>query len=455
MIRPIIALVGRPNVGKSTLFNRLVGRRRSLVHDVPGVTRDRLYGTTVFERWQATVVDTGGFDPSTESDLVAAVRDQVLTAITEADLVVFVVDGRAGLTALDQEIAGILRRSQRPVLLAVNKIDSGGNEAALADFYRLGFASVQSISAEHGRGVAELIETARGLAPEPQIENRLEGTRVAIIGRPNVGKSSLVNAVLGEERVLVHEAPGTTRDAVDTPVTFRDRPYLLIDTAGIRRKGRVIEVLEKLAVVMALKSLERCDVAVLVMDASEGVTSQDAHIAGYAHDAGRAIVLAVNKWDLVPEGLVGKAEVTAQIHERLPFLDYAPICFTSAVTRLGLRDLFDTVDQVAAEARKRLQPGELLTIFRQALERRPASSGGVPIRVHGVQQVAVSPPTFAVKVNSPGKLHFSYERYLINSIRRAAGFAGSPIRLLVRRSAGKKKGTTGSGQGRATGKRRG
>jgi GTP-binding protein len=454
VIRPVIALVGRPNVGKSTLFNRLVGRRRSLVHDVPGVTRDRLYGTTVFERWQATVVDTGGFDPSSQSDLIAAVRGQVMMAIEEADLLVFVVDGRAGMTALDLEIARILRRSQHPVLLAVNKVDGAGQETASADFYRLGFAAVQQVSAEHGRGVAELLETARSLAPEPVVETSPEGTRVAIIGRPNVGKSSLVNAVLGEERVLVHEAPGTTRDAVDTPLTFRDRRYLLIDTAGIRRKGRVTEVLEKLAVVMALKSLERCDVAVLVMDASEGVTSQDAHIAGYAHDAGRAIVLAVNKWDLVPSGLIGKAEVTAQIHERLPFLDYAPICFTSAVTKLGLRDLFDTVDLVAAEARKRLQPGELITIFRQAMERRPASSGGVPIRVHSVQQVAVSPPTFAVKVNAAGKLHFSYERYLINSIRHAASFTGSPIRLLVRRSAVKKKGTSGSQPSRGPSRRR-
>jgi GTP-binding protein len=365
-------------VGKSTLFNRLVGRRRSLVHDVPGVTRDRLYGTMVFERWQATVVDTGGFDPSTQSDLIAAVRDQVMMAIEEADLIIFVVDGRAGMTALDLEIARILRRSQHPVLLAVNKIDGAGQETASADFYRLGFAAVQQVSAEHGRGVAELLETARSLAPEPVVETSPEGTRVAIIGRPNVGKSSLVNAVLGEERVLVHAAPGTTRDAVDTPLTFRDRRYLLIDTAGIRRKGRVTEVLEKLAVVMALKSLERCDVAVLVMDASEGVTSQDAHIAGYAHDAGRAIVLAVNKWDLVPSGLIGKAEVTAQIHERLPFLDYAPICFTSAVTKLGLRDLFDTVDQVAAEARKRLQPGAGATadVLGGRADPRPQRSAG-------------------------------------------------------------------------------
>ena len=443
MIHPVIALVGRPNVGKSTLFNRLVGRRRSIVHDRPGVTRDRLYGTAAFERWQATVVDTGGFDPGTESNLIAAVRDQVMLAIGEADLVIFVVDGRAGLTSLDEEIARILRKSQRPVLVAVNKIDGAGQEAAVAEFYRLGFSSVLDVSAEHGRGVAELLEAARGLAPPPVVDVRAEGTRVAIIGRPNVGKSSLVNAVLGEERVLVHDAPGTTRDAVDTPLTFRDQPYLLIDTAGIRRKGRVEETLEKLAVVMALKSLERCDVAVLVIDASEGVTAQDAHIAGYAHDAGRAIVVAVNKWDLVPPGLVGKADVTAQIQERLPFLDYAPVCFTSAVTKLGLRDLFDTVDKVATEARKRLASGELITIFRQAVERRPISSGGVPLRIQSVQQVAVSPPTFAVRVNWVGKLHFSFERYLINSLRHAAGFAGSPIRLLVRRSPPKRKRAAG------------
>ena len=449
MLRPIIAIVGRPNVGKSTLFNRLIGRRRSLVRDVPGVTRDRLYGTAAFERWQSTVVDTGGFDPSSESDLVQGVRRQVLQAVDEADLLVFVVDGRAGVTGLDQEIATILRKSGRPVLLAINKVDGGAQEAPIGDAYRLGFARVLTVSAEHGRGVAELLEACRELAPAAAPETTTEGTRVAIIGRPNVGKSSLVNAVIGHERVLVHERPGTTRDAVDTPLTFRDREYLLIDTAGIRRKGKVTEALEKLSVVMALKSLERCQVAVLVLDASEGVAAQDAHIAGYANDAGRATVVAVNKWDLVPPGLVTKGDVTTQIYERLPFLEHAPVCFTSAVTRLGLRDLFDQVDAVAAEAQKRLQPGELLSTLRQAVERRPMSARGVALRIQSAQQVAVSPPTFAIRVNLPDAIHFSYERYLINSLRHAHGFAGSPIRLLFRKSVGRGAGRPGRARRRA------
>jgi GTPase len=437
VIRPIIAIVGRPNVGKSTLFNRLVGRRRALVRDVPGVTRDRLYGTVAFERWQATVVDTGGFEPRPDSDLVAGVRSQVLIAIDEADLIIFVVDGRAGLSPLDEEIAMVLRKSQRPVLLAVNKVDAAGQEGALAEYYRLGFPQLVSISAEHGRGVAELLEAARDQSPDPVSEAPGTGTRVAIIGRPNVGKSSLVNAVLGHERVLVHELPGTTRDAVDTPVTFRDRSYLLIDTAGIRRKGRVSEALEKLAVVMALKSLERTDVAVLVMDAAEGVTAQDAHIAGYANEAGRATVVAVNKWDLMPPGGARKADVVGQIYERLPFLEYAPVCFTSAVRHQGLDDLFDEIDRVAVQAARRIEPGELLAVFRQAVERRPMSAHGVALRIHGAQQVAVSPPTFALRVNLAGDVHFSYERYLINSIRHAFGFTGSPIRLLFRKAPGK------------------
>jgi GTP-binding protein len=437
MIRPVIAIVGRPNVGKSTLFNRLVGRRQALVRDVPGVTRDRIYGTVAFERWQATVVDTGGFEPTPTSDVMAAVRGQVHHAIDEADVIVLVVDAREGVTPVEQEIAAILRRSQRPVLVAANKVDGAAQEAGLGECYRLGFTPVLPVSAEHGRGVAELLEAVRERAPQPVIATEPHGTRVAIVGRPNVGKSSLVNAVLGHDRVLVHEAPGTTRDSVDTPLVFRDRPYVLIDTAGIRRKGRVSEVLEKLSVVMALKSLERCQVAVLVLDASEGVTAQDAHIAGYAHEAGRAIVVAVNKWDLVPPASVRKADVVGQIYDRLPFLDYAPVTFTSALRNRGLAELFDAVDTVAAEAQRRVQPGALLSLFRQAVERRPMSSGGVQLRIHSVQQVAVSPPTFAIRVNLPDKIHFSYERYLVNSLRHGEGFAGSPVRLLFRKAGGR------------------
>ncbi|MBI2216363.1 MAG: ribosome biogenesis GTPase Der [Candidatus Rokubacteria bacterium] len=434
--RPIIAIVGRPNVGKSTLFNRLVGHRRSLVRDVPGVTRDRLYGVLTFERWQATVVDTGGFDPASEEPLVVGVRRHVLAAVEEADLVVFVVDTRAGMTALDEEIARLLRRSRRPVVVAANKVDAGGQESALAEFHRLGFGEPVPISAEHGRGVAEMLDVLRERTPPealPRVE-RTPGVRVAIIGRPNVGKSSLVNALVGDDRVLVHDQPGTTRDTVDTMFVHEGRTYVLLDTAGIRRKGRVSEPLEKLAVVMALKGLERSDVAVLVIDAAESLAAQDAHIAGYAHDAGRAIVLAVNKWDLLADRGGAKAAVTEQVRERLTFVDYAPIVFTSAARREGLDELLAAVDHVAAEAEQRLTNHEATSILKEAIARRPFSIRGVPLTLHSVTQVAVRPPTFVARVNRPDELHFSYERYLLKSIRHAAGFAGSPIRLIFRRA---------------------
>jgi GTP-binding protein len=433
--RPIIVIVGRPNVGKSTLFNRLVGQRRALVRDVPGVTRDRLYGHVEFARWQATVVDTGGFDPSSQEPLVEGVRRHVLTALGEADLVVFVVDARAGVTALDAEIAGVLRRSDRSVVVAANKVETAGQESGLGELYGLGFGDPVPISAEHGRGVAELLEVLRARTPELRAAPTPAGiVQLAVIGRPNVGKSSLVNAMIGSERVLVHEAPGTTRDAVDTVFEHDGRPYVLIDTAGIRRKGRVNEPLEKLAVVMALRSLERCQVALLVLDASEGLTAQDAHIAGYANEAGRGVVLVVNKWDLVPAGMVRKAEVVEQLREGLPFLDHAPLCFTSAVTGHGVRELFETVDRVAAEARRRVTPGEVTAVLKQAVERRPISVAGEPLVVQSASQVGVAPPTFAVRVNRPDEIHFSYERYLARSLRRAFGFAGSPIRLSLRRA---------------------
>jgi len=432
---PVIAIVGRPNVGKSTLFNRLVGRRRAIVRDVPGVTRDRLYGQVSFERWQATVIDTGGFDPSPQEPLVEAVRKQVLVAVEEADIVLFVVDARTGATALDLEIAGVLRRADRPVVLAANKVEAAGQEGALGELYALGFGQPLPVSAEHGRGVADLLEVLRDRVPAPGVRaaHPVTAVNVAIIGRPNVGKSSLVNAMVGHERVLVHEAPGTTRDAVDITLVYEGRTYVLVDTAGIRRKGRVHEPLEKLAVVMALRSLERCHVAVVVLDASEGAAAQDAHIAGYANEAGRATVIVVNKWDLVPRGLVRKAEVVEQIRDRLPFLDWAPVCFTSAVRREGLPELFDTVDLAAAEFRRRISPGEVTQTLRAAIERRPISVGGAPLTLYSASQVSAEPPTFALRVNRPVGIHFSYERYLAKSLRLALGLTGTPIRLSLRR----------------------
>ena len=438
LVRPVIAIVGRPNVGKSTLFNRLVGRRQSLVRDVPGVTRDRLYGRVTFERWQATAIDTGGFDPLSTEPLIEAVRRQVDAAIAEADVVLFVVDARVGATALDVEIASLLRRADRPVILVANKVESDAQTADVGELFSLGVGEPVPVSAEHGRGVAELLEIVRDRAPEPPPESLRSSppVHIAIIGRPNAGKSSLVNAMVGAERVLVHDAPGTTRDAVDTALEVDGRPYVLVDTAGIRRKGRVSEALEKLSVVMALKSLERCQVALIVLDASEGLAAQDAHIAGYAHEAGRASIVVVNKWDLVPAGMVRKAEVIEQIRDRLPFLDYAPICFTSALRGEGLADVFTTIDEVAQAARRRVPAAEVTAVIREAMDRRPITIRGAALTLQAAAQVSSGPPTFALRVNRPDEVHFSYERYLVKSLRRVFDFTGSPIRLSLRKATG-------------------
>jgi GTP-binding protein len=438
LVRPVIAIVGRPNVGKSTLFNRLVGRRQSLVRDVPGVTRDRLYGRVTFERWQATVVDTGGFDPLSTEPLIEAVRRQVDAAIAEADVVLFVVDARAGATALDIEIAALLRRADRPIILVANKVESDTQTADVGELFSLGLGDPVPVSAEHGRGVAELLEIVRDRAPQPPAESARTPApvHIAIIGRPNAGKSSLVNAMVGAERVLVHDAPGTTRDAVDTALEVDGKPYVLVDTAGIRRKGRVSEALEKLSVVMALKSLERCQVALIVLDASEGLAAQDAHIAGYAHEAGRASIVVVNKWDLVPAGMVRKAEVIEQIRERLSFLDYAPICFTSALRGEGLTDLFRTIDVVAQAARRRVPAAEVTAVVREAIDRRPITIRGAALTLQAAAQVSIEPPTFALRLNRPDEVHFSYERYLVKSLRRIFDFTGSPIRLSLRKATG-------------------
>ena len=431
---PIIAIVGRPNVGKSTLFNRLIGRRSSMVNDIPGVTRDRLYGQCAFERWQATVVDTGGFDPSALSDLSEAVCRQVLVAVEESDLLFFVIDGRAGVTPLDWEVARILRKAPKPVFLVVNKIDSTTQLQALSDCYELGFEQLFPVSAEHGRGVDDLLEAARARLPHsPAQAPSPDPTAISLLGRPNVGKSSLANRMIGEDRLLVHSLPGTTRDAVDILFRYREHPYRLIDTAGVRRKGKVSYVLEKLSVVMALKSLERCHVALIVLDATEGVVAQDAHIAGYAEEAGRALVFVVNKWDLI-SGSDHASAMTRTIRERFPFLDFVPIAFTSALTGEGVPLLFDLIERVAANGVRRLPASRVTAIVKGAVERRPFSIAGVPLKILSASQVDVHPPTFAVRINSPGRIHFSYERYLLNALRGAEDFSGTPLRLLFRRA---------------------
>ena len=431
---PAIAIVGRPNVGKSTLFNRLVGNRKALVRDTPGVTRDRLHGICRFGRWSARVVDTGGLDPTARETLTAQVRQQVLAAIAEADVLVFVVDGREGITALDEEAARLLRKVAKPVLVVANKIDAAAQEAGLADVHRLGIGSVFPVSAEHGRGVSALLEALSPLLPAPAGEpEEAEALRIAIVGRPNVGKSSLVNAIVGEERVVVHVEPGTTRDAVDTPVTIQGRHYVLVDTAGLRRKGRTVEALDRLAAVMARRSLTRCDLALVVLDAVEGVTAQDVRIAGYAEAAGRGIVLVVNKWDVV-EAPDRAPQLVRSLRERMAFLAHAPAVFTSARLGAGLDRLFDAVDEVAAAYAKQVTTGELNRVLGAAITRRPpAGVRGRTLKVYYATQIGTRPPTFLLFVNDPSALHFSYERYLVSALREAFGFAGCAVRLRLRR----------------------
>ncbi len=432
---PVVAIVGRPNVGKSTLFNRLIGSRKAIVRDTPGVTRDRIHGTCEFGGWRATVIDTGGLDPTSDEPLTAQVRKQVLAAIAEADALVFVIDGREGVTPLDHEVVRLLRRVAKPVLVAVNKVDAKGHEAAAAEVYGLGMDPVLLVSAEHGRGVAELIEAlAMRLPAPPSGEDEEAGPiRIAVVGRPNVGKSSLVNAIAGQERVVVHTEPGTTRDAVDTLVTVEGRPYILVDTAGLRRKGRTEGALDKLSAVMARRSLQRADLALVVLDAAEGVTTQDARIAGYAEAAGRAVVLVVNKWDLV--GTADRApELVRSLRERLPFLTHAPVVFTSARAGTGLRELFETIDRVALDYAKEISTGELNRVLIAAVERRPpAGFHGKTLKLFYGTQTATRPPTFLLFVNDPAALHFSYERYLVSALRERFGLAGCAVRLRLRR----------------------
>jgi len=439
---PVIAIIGRPNVGKSTLFNRMVGGRRAIVDDRPGVTRDRITGECEWLGRRFTVVDTGGLDPGAETGLLAQIKVQACAALVGCDVVVLVVDALEGLTPADAEVARLLRRrAKAPLVLAVNKVDTAQAEPLAADFASLGIDPAVPVAAESGRGVDDLLDHIAALIPLGAEAARPEpGTTVAIVGRPNVGKSSLLNRLLGEERVVVSPEPGTTRDAVDTRVTVRGRAYTLIDTAGIRARGKLTLTLERAAVARAVRAMERADVALILLDAVEGITDQDTKIAGLAQEAGCAAVLVVNKWDAAAPERAARAERIAGIRDRLRYLAYAPLVTVSALTGLRALSLFDVVDRVAAQRAKRVPTAELNEFLREALDRRPPPAGRRrAVKVRYATQAGVKPPTFVLFANVDD-LHFSYRRYLVNCLREAYGFEGSPIRLVVRRSGGRPEG---------------
>ena len=452
-VKPLVALVGRPNTGKSTLFNRLVGEPQAIVSEIPGTTRDRLYGDCVWNGVWFSVVDTGGMEilaerrrlaGEPEDFLLAAsphylreIRAQAELAIAEADVVIMVSDVRDGVTAADEEVAEVLRRSQKPIFIAANKADNLQMVEQAWDFYSLGLSEVFAISALNGKSVADLLDQVVEAFPTwvMEEEEEDESIKIAIVGRPNVGKSSLLNKLLRQERSIVSPVPGTTRDAIDTHLTWEDVPITLIDTAGIRRRGKVEAGLERFSVLRAMRAIGRCDVALLLIDATEGVTDQDAHIAGYILDEHKSVVVVINKWDVLDKDTYTMVEWTKQIRTDLKFLDYVPIVFISALTGQRVRKVIPTA-LAAQEARLiRIPTSELNRIVRNALaSQAPPSKAGKRLKIRYASQVSVGPPTFLFHVNDVELVHFSYERYLENRIRDHYPFTGTPIRLSFRRS---------------------
>lgn len=431
---PVVAIIGRPNVGKSTLFNKLVGGRKAIVHDEPGVTRDRLYATAKWGGRAFLLGDTGGFELDARKGLAALVAAQVSHAVQEAALILFVVDAREGVSPLDLEIARLLRRETPARIIVVpNKVDRPGQEALTSEFFRLGFDDVFPVSAEHGLGVAELADLIVGALPSAVAESETTGIRVAVVGRPNVGKSSLVNRILGQDRVIVSEVPGTTRDAIDTPFTYQETNYVLIDTAGIRSRGKVRGPLERFSVLRALRAMERSDVALIALDGPDGVTDRDAKIGAYAQEVGCGAIVVVNKWDLMPPGADAKHQCTLQIRDRLRHLDYAPIAFVSALTGSRVVSLFSMLQSVAADRSRRIPTPEINTLIGETVRKHPPPSGGKrPIRFHYATQAEGPPPTFLLFVSDPRGVPVMYRRYLVNQLRKAFGFAGVPIRLVFK-----------------------
>ena len=434
-MRPVIAVIGRPNVGKSTLFNRLAGRGKAIVIDEPGATRDRNYADGNWQGRPFVLIDTGGFEPAATDGILAQMREQTTLAMEEADIIVFLMDGRDGLTPADREIAAMLREIDKPVFHVVNKIDGPKHEQLAYDFYGLGVEEIFTLSAQHGQGVFELMDAMVHLLPkEVEASREEERLRIAVIGKPNVGKSSLINRLLGYERTIANPMPGTTRDAIDTPFERQGRKYLLVDTAGIRRKSRVSLTLEKYSIVQALKTIDRCDIALILIDAAEGITEQDVKIAGLAHERGTACILAVNKWDLVVKDNETIGVYVKDIKDKAKFLDFAPIIFISALSGQRVTKIFDLIEKVYEQYTRRISTGDLNRAVREFTDRNPPSrSGGRPNAFAYVTQVAVKPPTFIFFVRDPRAVHFSYERYLANQLREAFGFDTVPLRIFFKK----------------------
>lgn len=433
-MRSMIAIVGRPNVGKSRLFNRLTESQRAIVLDYEGVTRDRQYGDAEWYGRYYTLVDTGGFVPVTEEPLLNLMRDQARLAIEEADIIIFMMDGKQGLTAADMQIAELLRNSTKPIFYVVNKIDAyQRKEEAIAEFYSLG-SDLYAVSAEHGHGLDNLMDSVANLIEpgEPELKEEVFA-RVAVVGKPNAGKSSTVNALLGESRLLTSDIPGTTRDAVDTMISWNEREYLVIDTAGLRKKSAISEKLEEWSVVQAIRSIDRADVALLVLDATEGVTTQDKKIASVVDGRGRACVILVNKWDIVEKDTNTAGEYVKVIREEMPFLSYAPILFVSAKTGQRVQKILGEVDRVFEQYQRRVSTGELNRFLAHILEKHsPPVYQNKKLKFYYVSQVAVRPPRFAFMVSNPKGVAPAYRKYIENQIREEYGFEGTPIKTVMR-----------------------
>lgn len=433
-MNPIVAIVGRPNVGKSTLFNRIAGERIAIVEDTPGVTRDRIYAQAEWVNKHFTIIDTGGIEPDSEELIPKKMRQQAELAMDMAQVILFVVDGKAGLTPSDRDVALMLLKTKKPVLLVVNKVDNKNLPDDFYDFYELGFGEPIPVSSSIGLGTGDLLdEVVKNFPQDMDTELDEDVVKVAIVGKPNAGKSSILNRLIGEERVIVSPIAGTTRDAIDTYIEMDGKKYLFIDTAGIRRKSKVYENIEKYSVIRAYASVEKADVVLTVIDATEGISEQDSKIAGLAHDAGKASIVVVNKWDLIEKDNHSVKEYTKKIREELPFMQYCPILFVSALTSQRMGKIKETVDFIFDEASKRVATGVLNDVIGEAvMMNQPPSDKGKRLKIYYATQVGVRPPTFAIFVNEKELFHFSYQRYIENKLRENFGYEGTPLKIYVR-----------------------